>query len=75
LIDNSEINGFLGERGARLWLQFKIFEAMEILRNIKGSPENKKKRRRVAEVIASHNCAGSNLEDLLRECCSAIGHA
>jgi hypothetical protein len=69
------MNAFLGERGARLWLQFKIYDVMDILRNMKGgSTQNKEKRRRVAETIASHNFAGSNLEDLLKHCCSVLAY-
>ena len=57
---------------ARLWLQFKIFDVMGILKNLNGSTENQQKRKKIAETIAAYKFPGSNLEDLLRQCFSAI---
>jgi hypothetical protein len=48
LEENPQINAFLGETGARLWLQFKIFDVMDILSNIKSRNENKTKRKKIA---------------------------
>jgi hypothetical protein len=31
-----------------LWLQFKVYDVLDILKNLKGSNENKEKRRKVA---------------------------
>jgi hypothetical protein len=73
LLAKPETKKTLGIKAINLWLRFKIYEAMDILKNLKGSNENKVKRGKVGEAYAGYKFPGSNLPSLLRECCKTIG--
>jgi hypothetical protein len=72
LLTHSETRKTLGIKIIHLWLQFKIYEVLDIHTNPKGNSENKEKRKKVGETFRGYNFTGSDLLSLLKACCTII---
>jgi hypothetical protein len=64
---DADFKAALGKKIIALWLKYKIFETLDILR---GTEENKRKT--VINIIEGFKFAGSSLQGLLRACITAI---